>query len=63
MNKYDGSYIHLPRDYQLWAVDIGKRRKVNNVAHMYQIGLRPVYTVSADELEAIPLHNFDDEEE
>ena len=55
MSDYNGKYVKLLGNPMYWAVDDGERIQVRDMAHLYQIGLRPIVTISADELEAIPL--------
>lgn len=59
-------YVKTADDPQFWYVLNGQRMAVNSPEEMYSFGLLPVETVTAVELEAIPLLGSDmaeDEEE
>ena len=55
MSDYNGKYVKLQGNPMYWAVDDGQRYQVRDMAHLYEIGLREIVTISEDELEAIPL--------
>lgn len=63
MSKYDGCYIKLVDDPTFWAVDIGHKRLVESPAQMHAIGLRPIHTVTEDELAALPFLDLEADEE
>jgi hypothetical protein len=63
MSEYDGCYIKLAYDPTFYAVDDGKKKLVESPEHMNEIGLRKVFKVSEDELDAIPFAQGNDEEE
>ena len=55
MSEHNGKYVKLPGNPKYWAVDDGERYGVNNMAHLYKIGLRSVVIITPEELEAIPI--------
>jgi hypothetical protein len=63
MSEYNGCYVKLATDNTFWYVEDGERLMVENTDHMYQIGLKPIYTISPDDLQDIPFVGESDEEE
>ena len=58
MSEYEGCYVKLAEDATFWLVEDGERRAMASAEEMLRNGLRMVVTVTADELEAIPLKGF-----
>jgi hypothetical protein len=48
-------YVKLKGNPTYWLVLDGERKAVSGPTEMYAYGLKPVHTVSAEELEAIPI--------
>lgn len=63
MSEHDGYFVQVAGVLTIWAVDDGKKRPIESPAHMYEIGLRPVHTITQEELDAIPFSEAEDEEE
>lgn len=55
MSAFDGLYVKTADSPVLWLVENGERRAMASMDEVYENGLRPVATVSADELESIPV--------
>ena len=58
MSEYEGCYVKLAEDATFWLVEDGERRAMASAEEMLRNGLRMVVTVTAEELEAIPLKGF-----
>ena len=58
MSEYEGCYVKLAEDATFWLVEAGERRAMASAEEMLGNGLRMVVTVTAEELEAIPIKGF-----
>ena len=58
MSEYEGCYVKLAEDATFWLVEDGERRAMASAEEMLGNGLRMVVTVTAEELEAIPIKGF-----
>jgi hypothetical protein len=61
MSKYEGWYVKLFGNPAYWLVWQGRRILVKNQAEMVKYGIRPIVTITRDDLEGIPLEGVDDE--
>ncbi len=51
---FEGCFVKTGDDATFWLVENGSRRAIHSAEEMYQAGLRPVRTVTAEQLAAIP---------
>ncbi len=54
MSEYNGCYVKLWDNPDYWAVDNGKRRKLDGPMAIYVGGLRKVVRLTAEQMDAIP---------
>ena len=55
MSEYEGCYVKLAEDATFWLVEDGERWAMASAEEMLRNGLRMVVTVTAEEMEAIPI--------
>lgn len=54
-HKYDGMYVKVSGDPTFWAVDRGKRVKLERAYEVSNYGQRAVVEISPDERDSIPI--------
>lgn len=52
---HEGCFVKVAHVSQMWLVEDGERHAIADQAEMHAVGLRPVHTLGADELDAIPV--------
>lgn len=55
MAEFEGCYVKLDDGPTYWMVENGERIPIHSTEEMYAHGLRPVVTISLQELRSIPL--------